>query len=97
MDVQAKPFSYFPPSKREKEREGKPHAQQVTDEGAYLRQPVFFPFSSDAYRAQKNKQKTTIIYTMKREDKIIDSESCVNVREWCAFVNMVDRLLRMLV
>ena len=33
----------------------------------------------------------------KCQDKIIDSESCVNVREWCARVNMGDRLLSMLV
>ena len=37
------------------------------------------------------------IYTTEREDKIIDSESCANVREWCARVNMGDRLLSMLV
>ena len=29
-----------------------------------------------------------IIYATEREDKIIDSESCVNVREWCACVNI---------
>ena len=33
------------------------------------------------------------MYTTEREDKIIDSESCVNVREWRACVNMGDRLL----
>ena len=49
------------------------------------------------YRGQKNKPRTTIIYTTECEDKIIDSESCVNVREWCARVNMGDRLLSMLV
>ena len=27
----------------------------------------------------------------------IDSESCVNVREWCASVNMGDKLLSMFV
>ena len=37
--------------------------------------------------------RTTIIYTTELEDKIIDSESCVNVREWRACVNMGDRLL----
>ena len=41
----------------------------------------------------KNKPRTTIIYTTEREDKIFDSESCVNVREWRAGVNMGDRLL----
>ena len=46
---------------------------------------------------KKNKPRTTIIYTTEREDKIIDSESCVNVREWCACVNMSDRLLSMFV
>ena len=46
---------------------------------------------------KKNKSRTIIIYTTEREDKIIDSESCVNVREWCACVNMGDRLLSMLV
>ena len=44
---------------------------------------------------KKNKPRTTIIYTLEREDKIIDSESCVNVREWCACVNNGDRLLSM--
>ena len=38
-----------------------------------------------------------ILYTTEREDKIFDSESCVNVREWCACVNMGDRLLRVFV
>ena len=41
-----------------------------------------------------------ILYTTEREDKIIDSESCescVNVREWCACVNMGDRLLSVFV
>ena len=38
-----------------------------------------------------------IIYTTECEDKIIDNESCVNVREWRACVNMGDRLLRMFV
>ena len=38
-----------------------------------------------------------IIFTKEREDKIIDSESCVNVREWRACVNMGDRLLSMFV
>ena len=42
---------------------------------------------------KKNKPRTTIIYTTEREDKIIDSESCANVREWRACVNMGDRLL----
>ena len=54
---------------------------------------VFFPFSSDGYRGQKEQPRTTIIYTTEREDKIIDSERCVNVREWRACVNMGDRLL----
>ena len=30
-----------------RERERKTHTQQVSDEGTYLREPVFFPFSSD--------------------------------------------------
>ena len=47
--------------------------------------------------SKMNKPRTTIIYTMEREAKVIDSESCVNVREWCARVNMGDRLLSMLV
>ena len=37
---------------------------------------------------KKNKPRTTIIYTTEREDKIIDSESCVNGREWLVHVNM---------
>ena len=46
---------------------------------------------------KKNKPRTTILYTTEREDKIIDSESCVKVREWRAYVNMGDRLLSMFV
>ena len=46
---------------------------------------------------KKNKARTKIIYTTEREDKIIDSESCVNVREWHACVNMGDGLLSMFV
>ena len=34
---------------------------------------------------------------MEREAKIIDSESCAIVREWCACVNKRDRLLSMFV
>ena len=47
--------------------------------------------------SQKNNNTNEFLYTTEREDKIIDSESCVNVREWCACVNMGDRLLRMFV
>ena len=54
--------------------------------------PLFF---RRVHGGKRNKPRTTIIYTTEREDKIIDSESCVNVREWCACVNMGDRLLSM--
>ena len=55
------------------------------------------PFLQTCTGDKKNKPRTTIIYTTEREDKIIDSESCVNVREWRACVNMGDRLLSMFV
>ena len=32
---------------------------------------------------KQSKPRTIIIYTMKHEDEIIDSENCLNVREWC--------------
>ena len=51
------------------------------------------PFLQTCTGDKKNKPRTTIIYTTEREDKIIDSESCVNVRQWHACVNMGDRLL----
>ena len=78
-------------------REREAHTQQVSDEGTYLREPVSFPFLQTCTGDKKNKQRATIIYTTKREDKVIDSESCVNVREWHACVNMGDRLLSMFV
>ena len=56
--------------------------------------PLFFQTCTGD---KKNKPRTTIIYTTEREDKIVDCESCVNVREWCACVNMGDRLLSMFV
>ena len=43
----------------------------------------WFTFDS----CQKNIVSASILYTTEGEDKIIDSESCVNVREWCACVN----------
>ena len=55
------------------------------------------PFLQTCTGDKKKKQRTTIINTTEREDKIIDSESCVNVREWHACVNMGDRLLSMFV
>ena len=63
----------------------------------FLRKNVnFFLFSSNIFFTKQLASKT-IIYTTEREGKIIDSESCVNVREWCACVNMGDRLLSMFV
>ena len=82
---------------KERLRVRETHTQRVSDEWTYFRELVFFPFSSDVYRDKKNKPRTTIIYTTEREDKIIDSESCVNVRAWYACVNMGDRLLSMFV
>ena len=74
------------------------HMQQVSDEGTCLREPVFFPFFLQTCTGgKKNKPRTTIIYATEREDKIIDSGSCVNVCEWHACVNMGDRLLSMFV
>ena len=49
------------------------------------------------YRGQKEQTKNNDYDTTEREDKIIDSESCVNVREWCSCVNMGDKLLSMFV
>ena len=54
------PPAIFTTAKREKER-GK-HTQQVSDEVTYLCELVFFPFSSDVCRGQKNKPRTTIIH-----------------------------------
>ena len=38
-------------------RERETQTQQVSDEGTYLREPVFFPFSSDVHRGQKEQTK----------------------------------------
>ena len=40
-----------------KRRERETHTQQVSDKWTHLREPVFFPFSSDVYRGQKEQTK----------------------------------------
>ena len=45
------------------------------------------------YRGQNEQTKNNDYNTTVREDTIIDSNSCVNVREWRACVNMDDRLI----
>ena len=81
---------YKEKAKRERERET--HVQQVSDEWTHLGEPVFFPFSSDVDRGQREQTKNNAYNYAQRSMKtrLSDSESCVNVREWHACVNMGD-------
>ena len=80
---------------REREREKHTRSRSQTKGRNYFVSVNKFssPFLQTCTGDKKNKPRTTIIYTREREDKIIDGESCVNVREWRACVNMGDRLL----
>ena len=72
-----------------RERERGKHTRSRSQTKGYIYVNQFSsPFLQTCRGNKKNKPGTTIIYTTEREDTIIDRESCVNVREWRACVNM---------
>ena len=63
---------------REREREREKHTRRSQTKGHIYVNQFSSPFLQTCTGDKKNKPRTTIIYTTEREDKIIDSESCVN-------------------